>query len=133
VTAVTWSIKFDVADGAAGGEPVIVGSPPDGPVIITGYETAHGRMLGVQAGEFTVTTYAPDHAETTAPAAGEPPDADAEEFARAAYAAYGRRTGGRNHRGEPMPIWADLEETMRAAWVCAVTAAADRMRTKENP
>jgi hypothetical protein len=47
------------------------------------------------------------------------------ELARRAYAAYGRFTNGRNHRGEPMPAWDDLGVAGQAAWVAAVTEVRD--------
>lgn len=54
-----------------------------------------------------------------------------ELLARDAYEAYGQATGGRNHRGEPMPAWEDLGDTIRGAWVAAATAVVDRV-TKES-
>lgn len=47
------------------------------------------------------------------------------ELARRAYAAYGRTTGGRNFRGEPMPAWEDLGVPIQAAWIAAVTEVRD--------
>lgn len=44
--------------------------------------------------------------------------------ARAAYAAYGVATGGRNHAGGPMPAWDDLGDVIQHAWVCAAIVAA---------
>jgi len=43
-------------------------------------------------------------------------------LAKAAYAAYGDSTGGKNWQGLPMPTWADLPVTTRAAWMAAVDA-----------
>lgn len=43
-------------------------------------------------------------------------------LAQAAYAAYGEWTGGLNHRGEPMPRWDDLGETIQHAWIAAAGA-----------
>ncbi|MFZ5440473.1 MAG: hypothetical protein ACOZQL_10720 [Myxococcota bacterium] len=45
-----------------------------------------------------------------------------EAHADNAYAAYGRSTGGLNHRGEPMPKWLELPEKIRDAWRAAVRA-----------
>lgn len=39
--------------------------------------------------------------------------------ARAAYAAYGETTGHKNFRGEPMPEWEGLGDTIQRAWVNA--------------
>lgn len=39
--------------------------------------------------------------------------------ARAAYAAYGETTGHKNFRGEPMPGWDGLGDTIQRAWVNA--------------
>lgn len=39
-----------------------------------------------------------------------------EAVARAAYAAYGETTGHKNFRGDPMPDWADLGDTIQRAW-----------------
>lgn len=46
-----------------------------------------------------------------------------EAIADAAYMAYGLSTGGKNFRGEPMPDWSDLPETIRSAWKQAARAA----------
>lgn len=42
--------------------------------------------------------------------------------AQIAYAAYGATTGGLNHRGEPMPAWEHLGDTIQAAWTAAANA-----------
>jgi hypothetical protein len=42
-----------------------------------------------------------------------------ESRARIAYTAYGRKTGFKNHRGEPMPIFDELGETIQQAWIAA--------------
>lgn len=44
-------------------------------------------------------------------------------MARAAYDAYGATTDYKNFRGEPMPTFDDLPETIRSAWVAAVAGA----------
>jgi hypothetical protein len=44
------------------------------------------------------------------------------ELARNAYLAYGAVTGNRNYRGEPMPAWDELGETIQAAWRGAVVS-----------
>ena len=45
---------------------------------------------------------------------------DIEKLAMGAYAAYGRSTGNKNFRGEPMPTWEALPESIREAWRAAV-------------
>lgn len=42
-----------------------------------------------------------------------------ESRARIAYTAYGRVTGFKNFRGEPMPVFDELPETIREAWTKA--------------
>lgn len=42
-----------------------------------------------------------------------------DHLARIAYRAYGQTTGGRNFRGDPMPGWADLGDTIQRAWIAA--------------
>ncbi|MDH2425797.1 hypothetical protein [Sphaerisporangium sp. TRM90804] len=44
------------------------------------------------------------------------------ELAQVAYRAYGQATGDLNHRGEPMPAWDHLEETIQQAWAAAAAA-----------
>jgi hypothetical protein len=39
--------------------------------------------------------------------------------AKAAYAAYGETTGHKNFRGEPMPEWDGLGDTIQRAWIAA--------------
>ncbi|MFK0173428.1 hypothetical protein ACIQU5_32060 [Streptomyces sp. NPDC090306] len=46
------------------------------------------------------------------------------ELARIAYEAYGETTGHRNFRGEPMPDWTDLGDTIQQAWTNAAAAVA---------
>ena len=45
-----------------------------------------------------------------------------ERHAENAYAAYGRSTGGKNFRGDPMPTWEALPEPIRTAWRESVRA-----------
>lgn len=47
---------------------------------------------------------------------------DTNKVARLAYSAYGAVTGGKNFRGEDMPVFDDLGDTIQAAWMAAVTA-----------
>lgn len=51
-------------------------------------------------------------------------DAAQDEFAaaRVAYAAYGKRTDNKNFRGEEMPKFDELPETIREAWRDAAAA-----------
>lgn len=42
-----------------------------------------------------------------------------ESRARIAYTAYGRKTEFKNFRGDPMPLFDDLPETIRDAWIAA--------------
>lgn len=42
-----------------------------------------------------------------------------ESRARIAYTAYGRKTAFKNYRGEPMPAFDELSETIQAAWIAA--------------
>ena len=41
------------------------------------------------------------------------------DVAESAYKAYGAVTGNKNFRGEPMPEFKDLPETIRTAWEAA--------------
>jgi hypothetical protein len=50
--------------------------------------------------------------------------------ARAAYAAYGEATGGLNFRGEPMPGWEGLGDTIQGAWIAAAAAVRHRVETE---
>ncbi|MET7479521.1 hypothetical protein ABZT17_34880 [Streptomyces sp. NPDC005648] len=52
---------------------------------------------------------------------------DPSELARDAYAAYGGSTGGKNHRGEPMPAWEDLGPSIQTAWEVAAEAIARKV------
>ncbi len=44
------------------------------------------------------------------------------EMAQVAYRAYGEVTDFKNFRGEPMPAWDDLGDTIQRAWVAAAKA-----------
>lgn len=48
---------------------------------------------------------------------------DDTHLARATYLAYGHRTDFKNYRGEPMPLFDDLGDTIQDAWRCAARAA----------
>ncbi|MFF3884014.1 hypothetical protein [Streptomyces sp. NPDC001914] len=52
---------------------------------------------------------------------------DPTELAKAAYAAYGGATGGKNYRGLPMPCWEDLTPVIQTAWEVAAEAIARRV------
>lgn len=54
--------------------------------------------------------------QTTAPTGQEIDDA------QTAYRAYGETTGGLNFRGEPMPAWDGLGDTIQRAWIAAAAA-----------
>lgn len=47
---------------------------------------------------------------------------DPVDLAKTAYAAYGETTGGKNYRGEPMPAWDELGDTIQRAWTAAARA-----------
>lgn len=49
-------------------------------------------------------------------------DQAANDLARMAYDQYAIVTGGKNYQGLPMPAYADLGETIQAAWQAAVMA-----------
>jgi hypothetical protein len=51
------------------------------------------------------------------------------EIAADAYRAYSVSTGNKNFRGEPMPAWADLPESIQAAWAAAVFQVNDALAT----
>jgi hypothetical protein len=42
-----------------------------------------------------------------------------ESRARIAYTAYGRKTGFKNRQGNQMPVFDDLPEQIRDAWIAA--------------
>lgn len=39
------------------------------------------------------------------------------ELAQRAYAVYGEAVGGVNVRGEPLPDWTDLGDTVQQGWI----------------
>jgi hypothetical protein len=43
-----------------------------------------------------------------------------EEAARDCYEAYGESTRWKNHQGNTMPMWADLPQAIKAAWMAVV-------------
>lgn len=45
-------------------------------------------------------------------------------FAKKGYEAYGNQTDFKNFRGEPMPAWDELPETIQSAWVAAANVIA---------
>jgi hypothetical protein len=52
-----------------------------------------------------------------------------ESRARLAYTAYGRVTGFKNFQGNPMPVFDDLPERIREAWVAAAGVVWDLATT----
>ncbi|WAZ20153.1 hypothetical protein STRCI_001252 [Streptomyces cinnabarinus] len=52
---------------------------------------------------------------------------DPTELAKTAYTAYGRSTGGKNYRGQPMPAWDDLGPSIHSAWEVAAEAIARKV------
>lgn len=58
---------------------------------------------------------------------------DPVELARAAYAAYGETTGGRNYQGQPMPAWEDLAEVIQQAWTVAAATVARTVTAPHRP
>lgn len=54
------------------------------------------------------------------------------QLAQIAYDAYGRSTGRKNFRGDPMPDWADLPESIQTAWVAAVNAVVNEVAGNES-
>ena len=42
-----------------------------------------------------------------------------ESRARIAYTAYGKVTGFKNFMGNPMPVFDELPETIKSAWIAA--------------
>lgn len=58
---------------------------------------------------------------------------DPTDLAKAAYAAYGGATGGKNHRGEPMPEWGELGPAIQTAWEVAAEAIARQVLRQGRP
>jgi hypothetical protein len=44
------------------------------------------------------------------------------ELAKEAYIAYGEKVYWMNYRGDPMPTWEELPDSIREAWRAAVDA-----------
>lgn len=55
-------------------------------------------------------------------------DQEAVRLAKVAYRAYGAVTGFKNFRGDPMPEWADLGDTIQAAWIAATQAVKEEVQ-----
>ena len=52
---------------------------------------------------------------------------DLNQLGRAAYEAYSHHADGRSLvTGDPLPVWLELPEEIRAAWVAAATEAVDQ-------
>ncbi|MFG1846786.1 hypothetical protein [Micromonospora carbonacea] len=51
---------------------------------------------------------------------------DSVELAQVAYQAYGEAVGFKNYRGDPMPVWDDLGDTIQQAWTGAAEAVRNR-------
>jgi hypothetical protein len=49
------------------------------------------------------------------------------QLAEGAYSAYARSTGNKKFRGEEMPEWKDLPESIRTAWGAAVRFVFDQV------
>lgn len=47
------------------------------------------------------------------------------ELGRIAYEAYSRDAGGRSIHGEPLPLWPEQSDEIRAHWDAAAAAVAD--------
>jgi hypothetical protein len=47
------------------------------------------------------------------------------DLAKIAYHAYGEVTDHKNFRGEPMPEWDGLGDTIQRAWIAAASAVED--------
>jgi hypothetical protein len=52
-----------------------------------------------------------------------------ESRARIAYTAYGRKVDFKNFQGDPMPMFDELPEAIRAAWINAAQVIWDLART----
>ena len=48
-----------------------------------------------------------------------------EDIAQSAYRAYAASTGNKNFRGDPMPEWPDLPQSIRVAWEAAARKVGD--------
>jgi hypothetical protein len=54
------------------------------------------------------------------------------DLARNAYTAYGRVTGFKNYRGDPMPDFEDLGPTIQRAWQAAVRDVLESVATESE-
>lgn len=59
--------------------------------------------------------------ETRGHTVSEPGELDADEAGRQAYDAYSLVVGGRDFRGDRLPLWVELGEQRRRAWAAAAT------------
>lgn len=57
----------------------------------------------------------------------------ATEVARAGYEGYADWTGGKTFDGRDMPLWDDLPERTRLAWVAACGAIVRKLRSPGSP
>jgi hypothetical protein len=53
-------------------------------------------------------------------------------FAKVAYAAYGKTTGGEDYQGHRLPEWEALTPTIRSAWINAATAVREHITVTFN-
>jgi len=54
------------------------------------------------------------------------------DYAKIAYAAYGRRTEYKNYQGLPMPQWDELTLKIQAAWVAVVVKLVQVLREVDD-
>lgn len=81
-------------------------------------------MLGAVARPDKAKRRRPPPVEVTVTTDDEP---TIDTLARGAYAAYGEVTGGKNYRGEPMPAFDDLGDTIQLAWRHAAVSVVNTM------
>lgn len=58
---------------------------------------------------------------------------DPADLAAIAYRAYGETTGFKNFRGDPMPEWAALGDTIQRAWTAAANAVHRAVTAQPTP